>query len=122
MTVLIDSYAWFEYFFGSQRGKAVEKAIESDERIVVSQINLIEVYAKYLKTAPSEAEEKIRFVQSRSEVIDVDREISLKAAKLKVGKGLGSADAIILATAQKESAVLLTGDKHFKEFNNVKMI
>ncbi|MCX6768017.1 MAG: type II toxin-antitoxin system VapC family toxin [Candidatus Micrarchaeota archaeon] len=122
MTVLIDSYAWFEYFFGSPKGKRAGEFIESGERIVVSQINLIEVYAKYLRSAKGEAEEKKRFMMNRSEIIDVTNDISLKAAKLKAEEGLSLADAIILATAQKEGVVLVTGDKHFSKFDRVKLI
>jgi predicted nucleic acid-binding protein len=45
--------------------------------------------------------------------------LSIDAARLSVGTGLEIADAIILATARSEDAVLWTEDAHFREFEGV---
>ena len=50
MTVLVDSWAWLEYFFGSAAGEKAGKIIEDErQRKIVSKINLFEVYCKSLK-------------------------------------------------------------------------
>lgn len=118
MTVLLDSSAWFEYFFGTEKGEKVREILASNEEIVVSQINLIEIYSKYLKNAPAEAEEKKNFLLSRSELIDVNKEISLAASKLKAEKNLALADAIIAATALKYGARIITTDQGYKNIKN----
>ncbi len=117
MTVLIDSFAWLEYFFGTNRGLKVRETILSQERVIISAVNLFEVYSKYLRFAEGEAEEKKNFMLARcSEVVDVSKGITIAAAKLKAEHGLGMADAIILATAKSSNAKILTGDKHFANF------
>ncbi len=123
VTVLIDSFAWFEYFFGTARGKKVREILQSDERIIISSINLFEVYSRYLGFAEGEADEKKNFMLARSaEVVDASKDIAVAASKLKKAHGLAMADALILATAFAKNAKLLTGDKHFARFDNVILI
>ena len=50
MTVLIDSWAWIEYFKGGKHSKEAMSYIEGDEDSLVSSINLIEIYAWITKT------------------------------------------------------------------------
>lgn len=44
MPVLIDSWAWIEYFKGSRKGEKAKKYIEGKERAIISAINIAEVY------------------------------------------------------------------------------
>ena len=44
MTVLIDSWAWIEYWKGGKLAEQAAEYIEGDEESVVSAINLAEVY------------------------------------------------------------------------------
>ncbi|ODS39374.1 MAG: hypothetical protein A7316_05625 [Candidatus Altiarchaeales archaeon WOR_SM1_86-2] len=118
-TVLIDSYAWFEYFFGSTKGKKVADIIRSDSEVIISPVNLIEVYSKYLREMPDEAEEKRIFMLSRSRVVPLDTKISGNASKLKVKHRLGLADSIILSTARGINAKIITCDQHFKNLPGV---
>ncbi|MFQ5406415.1 MAG: type II toxin-antitoxin system VapC family toxin [Candidatus Micrarchaeia archaeon] len=122
MTVLIDSYGWFEYFFGTKKGAKVRRLLESGERVLISQVNLFEVYTKYLKSASDEAEDKKNFLLARCELIDVDRQTTLDASKIKASHGFGLADAIILATARKHKCKIITGDKHFTKFSEAQML
>ena len=122
MAILIDSYGWFEYFFGSKKGETVRSIVGSGERIVISQINLFEVYYRYLKNAPAEAEEKKALLLTRCELADVDKETALAAAKIKAEHHLGMADAIVFATAKKHNCRLLTGDKHFEKLPEVEFL
>ena len=120
MTVLIDSWAWIEYFKGSKAGEKVKKYIEGKEKAIISAINIAEVYRWILKFYNDEiAEEKIEAMKERCFVIPVDEEIAVMAAKIKHEEKLGLGDAIIYATAMKENATLLTGDSDFKNKKNV---
>ncbi|HHF55597.1 MAG TPA: type II toxin-antitoxin system VapC family toxin, partial [Thermoplasmatales archaeon] len=49
MTVLIDSWAWIEYFRGSEYGGKVKKYIEGKEKAIISAINIAEVYRWILR-------------------------------------------------------------------------
>ncbi|MBI5797438.1 type II toxin-antitoxin system VapC family toxin [Candidatus Woesearchaeota archaeon] len=119
MTVLIDSCAWIEYFQGSQLGKKVDAYVRSDEEILVSTLNITEIYSYFLQTKSQKANAFIEFIFEKSFPIPVDTEIALHAAEYKKEKILGIADAIVLATAEKENAKILTGDNDFKGFPNV---
>jgi hypothetical protein len=46
---LLDSFAWIEYFIGSERGAKVRNYIESGEPIYVPSICLIEIKSRYLR-------------------------------------------------------------------------
>ncbi len=120
MTVLIDSCAWIEYLRGSKAGEKARKFIEGDEEAIISTINLAEVYRWILRFYPEEvAEEKIRAMKQRCTVLEVSEEIAIESARLKHRLKLGLGDAIILATARKANATIVTGDKDFKGMENV---
>ncbi|MEA3254965.1 MAG: type II toxin-antitoxin system VapC family toxin [Candidatus Altiarchaeota archaeon] len=119
MKYLIDSYGWFEYFFGSMKGEIIKKIIISEGEVIISPVNLIEVYSKYLRERPKEAEDKKIFMLSRSRMIPLNKGISEVASRFKVDLGMGLAGSIILATAREEKAKVVTGDQHFKGMKDV---
>lgn len=123
LTVLIDSWAWIEYFRGSEKGKKVIPYLESDGEIVVSALNIAEVYYTTLKRKGKEtAKSQKDAIQKRCRVVDVNAEIAARGAEIKLEKKWGLADAIILATAEIEKAKLVTGDQHFKGITNVEFL
>ncbi|HEC92188.1 MAG TPA: type II toxin-antitoxin system VapC family toxin [Candidatus Atribacteria bacterium] len=120
LTVLIDSWAWIEYFRGSKSGEKVKKYIEGKEKAIISAINIAEVYRWILNFYDEKiAEKKIEAMKERCFVIPVDEKIAVMAAKIKHEEKLGLGDAIIYATARKENAILLTGDSDFRNKKNV---
>ena len=119
MTVLVDSWAWIEYFKGTPSGDSARKFIDSDEEIIISSINVAEIYNFLLNNLPNESNKKIDFVIRSSFVVPLSTDIALLAAKNKHLKKLGMADAIVLATAQLHNAKIVTGDDDFKKENGV---
>jgi predicted nucleic acid-binding protein len=120
MTVLIDSWAWIEYWKGGESAKRAAGHIEGDEEAVVSTINLAEVYfwiGKYYDDAT--AKEKLAVVEKRCFVIPVERDLALEAARLKARHKLALADSLILATAKQTGAKVVTGDPDFDGLDNV---
>ena len=80
MTVLIDSWAWIEYFRGSKAGERAREFIEGDEDAVVSTINLAEVYRWILRFYPEEvADEKVGAMKQRCTVIEVTERIAIES-------------------------------------------
>ncbi|MBS3149446.1 type II toxin-antitoxin system VapC family toxin [Candidatus Woesearchaeota archaeon] len=118
MTVLVDSWAWIEYFKGSNLGIKAKNVIESGEQLLISTINISEIY-HFLLNNKMDAEKLIKFVLDSSFVIQLDTQIAIKAANIKFTKKLGMADAIVLATAEENNAMILTGDDDFKNIKNV---
>ena len=119
MTVLVDSWAWIEYFKGSPPGLKASEIIESGRKLLLSAVNVSEIYLFLLRNKPEEADKLINFVLNSSFVISIDSKIALKAAKIKQNQKFGLADAIIMATAEENNANILTGDDDFKNFKNL---
>ena len=119
LTVLVDSWAWIEYFKGTHLATKAKDIIESSQKILLSTINVSEIYHFLLKNRPPEAEKLIKFVLNSSFVIPLDSSTALKAAKIKYDKKIGLADAIVMATAEENNAMILTGDEDFKDIKNV---
>jgi len=119
LIVLIDSWAWIEYIKGSKNGERVEEILETEKTILTSAMNIAEVYKKLLADMPKEAQVLCQKILKSAIVIPLDTEIALHAAKIKQEKKIGMADAIVLATAEKTHAKVLTGDSDFKNLSNV---
>ena len=50
MTVLVDSWAWIEYFKGTCAGEKVKELLEnSQDKVIVSAVNIAEVYNSFLR-------------------------------------------------------------------------
>lgn len=122
MTAFIDSSAWIDYFHGEKSAAKVNEAIQSGERIVTSSLNLLEVYFKYLKLLPAEADDRLAFVCSHAEVVAPDKAVVTEAARLRIQRGLATVDAIVWATAEKHGARLLTSDRDFKGYKPLELL
>ncbi len=119
---LLDSSAWIDYFIGAPWSRAIAPIVRSSEPILLSAINLVEVYGKYLERSESEAEKIKAILLSRCRLVDVNREIALDAAVLKARHRLAIADAIILATARAHGAPLLTFDSDFQGLKGARVL
>jgi len=120
MTVLIDSWTWIEYWKGGKLAKAAAAYIEGDEESVVSTINISEVYfwvARYYNETT--AAEKLKIIEKRCSVVAVDKQIAIGAAKVKIEFRLGLADSLILATASRVRAKVVSGDPDMKGLKDV---
>ena len=125
MKYLIDSYAWIEYFMGSEAGEKVKPIIEGLEEKLTPTICLAEVYAKTLKAESMElAENQRTFIKERSALTPLDEATAIKSAEIDITmkkkiKGWGLADSIVYATGLIKGAEIVTGDTHFKNLKNV---
>lgn len=125
----MDSYAWLEYFMGTESGKKVKEIIDSeaDEKLTPS-ICLAEIYSKILRTEDEKkAELRRAFIKSRSALIPLTEEVAVEAAKVDVNmkkkvQGWGLADSIVLSTARNRSGKVVTGDQHFRGLVEAYMI
>ncbi len=123
--VVLDTYAWVEYFIGSEKGLVVKELLEKEKAITPS-IALAELARKYKREGFSETEiaKRLLFIISVSEIAEISVEVALKASELyfklyKIAKENklrtpSLADAIVYATALVRNDKLVTGDKLFK--------
>jgi predicted nucleic acid-binding protein len=116
---VIDSYAWIEYFKGSESGKKARSYIE-ESLCATSTVTLAELQEKYLREKwNSFLERDLSFISTRSTLISIDRQVALLAGQInysnkKSKKDWGMSDSLILATARINSAKVVTGDPHFR--------
>ena len=117
---LVDSCGWLEYFADDSNADFYAPAIEDTENLVVPSLCLTEVFKKLLK----ERDESIAWLaisaMRKGNIVDLDADIALEAAKIGLIYKLPIADSIIYATAKKRNALIWTQDKHFAEFSDVK--
>ncbi|MEM1548000.1 MAG: type II toxin-antitoxin system VapC family toxin [Thermoproteota archaeon] len=128
--IVTDSYAWIEYFLGSDSGKILKDYIDTEE-LVTPSIVLAEVARKYLREGVGEEDvvKRLDFIVASSIVKEIDTELSVMAAKAYLelsekakAKGLKKpslTDGIVLATGRVLKAKIVTGDEHFKGLDEV---
>src|SRR3989344_8242579 len=119
MKIVFDTYAWIEYFKGSEQGKIVNQYIK--EEIITPLIVLLELSYR----ANKEGWDIIRylnFIRFHSEISVFNENFIIEFGKnynklKKEIQDFSMADCIILTTAKLENAKVLTGDVHFKNFS-----
>ena len=129
MRYIMDSYAWLEYFMGTEAGRKVKAIIDSEanEKLTPS-ICLAEIYAKILRTEDEKKAELHRaFIKSRSALVTLTEELAVEAAKIDVDmkkkvQGWGLADSIVLSTARNRNGKVATGDQHFRGLAEAYMV
>lgn len=126
LTLIVDSYAWVEFLSAGEFGPQVRAHFEESGDLLTPDIVLAEISRKLSKAGldRSVIEGHLRAMVALSTVVSVDLAIALEVpladADLRRGaahRRLASpsfADAIILATARKTRASVLTGDRHFQ--------
>lgn len=111
--IVIDSSGWIEFFTDGAAADEYARYLRNLSTIVTPVIVIYEVY-KRLKRELSEDDAIIAVsVMQRTLVTPIDQELVLTAADLSLENGLAMADALVLATAQKFRAHLITSDRDF---------
>ncbi len=111
---VVDSSAWLEYFGDRPNASEFASAIEDPERLVVPTLTIFEVFKRTCQIADETAALDAVGVMMQGTVLDLTSSLSLDAARLSLYSGLAMADAIILASARTQDAVLWTQDSHFE--------
>lgn len=124
--MLLDSFAWMEYFMETKKGEKVKRLVDDNIQLYTSPIVIAEIYSKSLRTDKN-AEERKDFIIKRCAIVALDEKISVDAAKIRAENKVktldfGLADAFILASARSRKMMVLTGDPHFKNFEDAVML
>lgn len=119
-TKVLDSYALMAFFEDEPGADLVRglllKAEESGVKLLMSVVNLGEVWYSIARTAsPKTADQYILEIQSMAiEIVDADWGLTRQAAAFKVNGNIAYGDCFAAALAKNRSAELITGDKEFK--------
>ncbi len=116
--VVLDSFAWIEYFNGTSAGEKVQGFLENGlavtPAIVVAELS--EKHKRLNRVFGS----KYDFVKARTSIVPLEEELARVAGEINFErkqrmKGWGMADSIVLATARRSGSRIVTGDPHFKD-------
>lgn len=117
---LVDSSAWLEYFADGPNAQFFSAAIENTAELVVSTINVYEVFRRVLQQRDENAALRAVAAMEQGRLVGVDEAIALHAAQLGVHHKLPMADSLILATARAYDALLWTQDADFDGIEGVR--
>ena len=115
-----DSYAFFEIIGGNKNYLHFSKNIG----IITTRLNLLELHYGLLKIYGKETADKY-YDQYTSFAIEIDDDILKKASSLKAAlrkKKLSYIDCVGYITALSRGVKFLTGDKEFKDLENVEFV
>lgn len=119
-TKVLDSYALMAFFEDEPgadfvRG-LIHKAVESDTNLLMSVVNLGEVWYSIARTSsPETADQYIHEIKGMGvEIVDIDWALTRQAAAFKVNGNISYGDCFAAALAKLRKAELITGDKEFK--------
>ena len=121
--IIIDTYAWIEYFKGSSYGEKAKKFIEGNFLLFTPSIVIAELSDKYRRENINEWPVRKRFIKLKTKVLPLNEDVADKSGEIKqelkkIHKDASLADAIILAYSKIMDADILTGDKHLKGQKN----
>jgi predicted nucleic acid-binding protein len=107
---LVDSSGWLEYFADGRNAKFFAPALEDTENLIVSTINIYEVFKRVLQQRGEDAALQAVALMQQANIVDVTSPIAMDAANLSAELKLPMADSIIFATARAYGATLWTQD------------
>ncbi|MBA7558720.1 hypothetical protein ES708_00327 [subsurface metagenome] len=117
---LVDSSGWLEYFADGKNAKFFVQVIENTEELIVSTINLYEVYKKILLERNENSALQAIALMQQAKVVNITSSIAIMAAKLSCELKIPMADSLIYSTARIHDAVVWTQDADFKDLEEVK--
>jgi predicted nucleic acid-binding protein len=119
---VVDSSVWLEYLSDGPSADFFVPPIEDEENLVTPTICIFEVFKRVLVELGEERALNAVGTLSRGNVVELNREEAIEAARLSAQFKLAMADSIILATARTFQATLWTQDAHFKDIEGVRYI
>ena len=115
----MDSSGWLEYFTDGKNAGKFAAAIEDTERLIVSTLNIYEVYKKVIAERDEDAALEAVAMMQQARVIEVTSSIAMQAAKFSYIFKIPLADSIIYITTIENNAVVWTQDADFKGMEGV---
>ncbi len=109
-------------FFRFEKCRFFCPVIENTIELIVSTINIYEIYRKLLTEKDENIANQIIGVIIQAKVIDISTSIAIQAAQLSFTKKLPMADCLIYVTARQNDAILWTQNADFKNLDGVKYI
>jgi predicted nucleic acid-binding protein len=119
---VVDSSGWLEYFADGPNADFFAQAIEAVTELVVPTLSLYEVFKRVLQQRGEGDALQAVAIMIQGQVIDLDMDLALSAAKVSTELGLPMADSVMLATARAHAATLWTQDADFEQIADVQYV
>jgi predicted nucleic acid-binding protein len=119
---VVDSSGWLEYFADGPNADFFAPAIEAVTDLVVPTLSLYEVFKRVLQQRGEGDALQAVAIMIQGQVIDLDMDLALSAAKVSTELKLPMADSVMLATARAHDATLWTQDMDFEDIAGVQYI
>jgi toxin FitB len=119
---VVDSSGWLEYLGEGKNANFFSRPIQNIENLIVPSICIYEVFKRLISLRDKEEALRAAGVMSLGQLIELDRQLAMNAARISLDLKLALADSIILATARAHDAILWTQDEHFKDLEDVKYV
>jgi predicted nucleic acid-binding protein len=122
--LLIDSFAWLEILKGSDRGLSALYQVMKSERCCTSVLSLYKIRYRVEQIRDAKTTDKyLSTIETNTELLHVNDRIARVAGELQLpGRMLSTVDRLLLATARIHNLQLLTGDSHFRGFEDAIMV
>ena len=123
--ILLDTWAWIEYFKGSEKGNKIKSIIEN-RQIYTSAISIAEI-SKWFCQNKEDIKIGIQQLKENSIIIDLEEPILIESGRQyvelrKIKKDIGLIDVIIYTTAILHDLNVITNDNDFKGLPKVDFI
>jgi len=124
MLYILDSYAWVEYFIGSQKGEMLKKLFLNEKnRFATVECCLAEIQGWALKN-DQDFDRLFTIIRANSTILPLTEHDWIDAGKerfeqRKTQKNFGLIDAVILIKQKELNGIIVTGDEHFKGKENI---
>ena len=119
---VVDSSDWLEYFADGPNAGFYAPAIESMSDPVVPTLSLYEVFKRVLQQRGEGDALQAVAIMIQGQVVDLDMDLVLSAAKVSAEQKLPMADSVMLAAAQTHGATLWTQDSDFEGLAGVRYV
>jgi predicted nucleic acid-binding protein len=123
MNYVIDTYAWVEYFRGTDKGKKLKSLLEQNHRFFTPVCCIFELRSWALSDSLDFTRilNVVRSVSGIEPINDDDWEEAavVRHKHRKTIKDFGLVDALIVVVQQNRHAKVISGDRHFKTLKNV---
>ena len=93
--------------------------INNTEKLIVSTINIYEVYKKVISERDEDSALQAAAMMLQAKVIEINSSIAVQAAKTSYLLKLPMADCLIYITAREHNAIIWTKDSDFKDLEGV---
>lgn len=121
---IIDSYAWVEYFIGSEKGEMLAKLfLDEKNRFLTVECCLAEIRGWSLKNG-QDFDKLFKVIRANSNIASVTEHDWIDAGQIrfeqrKLKKDFGLIDSVLLVKQKEFECRIVTGDKYFKGLRNV---